>query len=312
MGRKKNTIGHHLKHYCYILNVADEADIKTCGYQLQKALGKLPQKTDRVGNRNNKYDRYFDFRNKTPSLNTLKEIHAKYPESSYILQLPFWDVFDNTNTSDQFYEDLLIKMPASIKKHIFLKYDPYHLKKIITYRNISSIERIGTIDALSCLLALFRLGECKEFEIFLEIPIVENINRLLKMCCIQSPLDKIPGEMIEAVIRFLNENNVTPDDYIILASRERFIYYVQNLSIVFEALRRWNIAEYKENEIELMYWLLHCDNEKVIEDFNRIVKKRSLGVGNNGILWLLRKMSIRTRGVIHTRIMILYDKFSAY
>jgi hypothetical protein len=312
MGRKKKTLGHHLKYYCYILNVADEARIKPCGYQLQKALGQLPKKTDKVQVRNNKYDRYFYFGKKAPGLDTFKDIHAKYPQSSYILQLPIWEIFDEANQHEQFYNDLLIKMPAQIKKHIYPQYNPYQLKQIITHRNISSIERIGTVDALTSLLALFRLDEFKEIEVFTEISVEDNINRLMKMCCMQSPLDKIPGEIFEAVVAFLNRNYTAPDDYIVLTSRERFIYQIKNLRTVFEALLRWNIAEHKKNEIELMYWLLHCDENKFVEDYNRIIKKLPLNPGMNGLLWLLKKMSIKTRGLIHTLIMSLHDKFDAY
>jgi hypothetical protein len=70
-----------------------------------------------------------------------------------------------------------------------------------------------------------------------------------------------------------------------------------------------NIAEYKKNEIELIYWLLHCDDNKLIEDYNRMVKNLPLDDGYEGLLWLLRKMSIRTRGVIHTRILLLHERF---
>lgn len=308
MGRKKNTVGHHLKHYCYILNVAFEANIKPCGYQLQKALGQLPKQTEKEGNRNNKYDRYFCYGNKTPSLNTLQEIQAKYPRSSYILELSFWDIFDGNNSSMSFYEEQLIKMPAQIKKHLFSTYAPDQLKKIITRRNINSIERIGTPHALACLLALYRLNGNKEKKLRLEGEITDAVCHLMGMCCIQAPLDKISGEIIEAVCRFLNEKLEAPDDYIILPSRERFIYYIQNLSAVFEGLRWWHITEGKHDEIELMYWLLQCNDLTLVGDYCRVSKNLPINDSDEGLLWLLRQLRIKARGLMRTRIMLLHDQ----
>ena len=249
MGRKKNTVGHHLKHYCYILNVADEAEIKPCGYQLEKVLGQLTALADKKKARNNKYDRYFCYGKKTPSATTLAEIHAKYPRSSYVLDLPFWDIFDCNNSSMAFYEEQLIKMPADIKKHLFPMYTPDKLKEIITRRNINSIVRIGSPHALACVLALYRLNEDEKSVLRVEGNIVGALEHLLEMCCIQSPLDKIPGELVETVGRFLNAKIERPDDYIVLSSRETFIYYVTVFRALFEGLRRWHITEGNNDEI---------------------------------------------------------------
>jgi hypothetical protein len=311
MGRKKNTVGHHLKHYCYTLNLADEAEIEPCGYQLQKALGQLPKQIGKEGTRNNKYDRYFYYGDKTSGPITLQEIQAKYPKSSYILDLPFWELFDNNNSPISFYEDQLIKMPADIKKHLFSAYSPDKLKKIITHRNINSIERIGTPHALASILALYRLNESKESVLRVEGGVIGALEHLLEMCCIQAPLDKILGELIEAVGRFLNEKIDHPDDYIILASRETFIYYVTIFKSVVVGLRRWHITEGKSDEIELMYWLLQCNDVVVIDDYDKICKKLPINHTDKGILWLLEKMSMRTRGIIHTRIMTIHEQLKS-
>jgi hypothetical protein len=61
-----------------MLNVAEEAMIEPRGYSLQKKLKLLPnQLKQKEGNRNNKWDHYFIFKDKTPSKDSLKQIQKK-------------------------------------------------------------------------------------------------------------------------------------------------------------------------------------------------------------------------------------------
>ena len=84
MGRKKNTPGYRLKYYCYMLNVANEAQLEPIGYQLQKALDLLPKNLNWQSKaRDTKWDKYYYYPNgKAPGEHSLKQIQDKYPNST--------------------------------------------------------------------------------------------------------------------------------------------------------------------------------------------------------------------------------------
>jgi len=170
-----------------MLNVADEAGIKPCGYQLQKALGLLPVQLNRSkGHRNNKWDRYFYFKDKTPSGDAINEIQKRFKRSNYILRLPLWMMFDFPIFSHELIYDMFLKMPANIKRHLFQLHSPYELKQEIPSRALEAIERIGTEHALACFMGLFILEVKKKINLCIYDNIEIFIERTLKRCCLES------------------------------------------------------------------------------------------------------------------------------
>jgi len=310
MGRKKNSIGHQLKHYCYMLNVAEEADVQPRGYQLQSALGLLPsQLGKKSGHRNNKWDRYFYFQDKTPSKDSVNQIQKKFKRSNYVLALPLWEIFDIPHHDCETITTVLLKMPANIKRHIFQLDSPYELKTEITSRVIEAIERLGTEHSLTCLLGLFVLAVNTKIHLETRVPIEHSIERLLKRCCLRSPLNKIKAELFDETVKFINLPYDMPDDYIILPSRERFLYQVNSLKIIYDTLQKMHITEKKTNELELTYWLMKGNDQEISEDLLRIGKKLPLTNNSEGILWVFRQMMCQSKGIMEDRLKFLYDFF---
>lgn len=286
-----------------MLNLADEAGIPPCGYQLQNALKCLPIHSKKKGaNRNNKWDRYFYFQNKTPSIDTLKEIHKKFPKSSYILTLPLWDIFKNHKEPEYFYYDFLLKMPSKIKRNIFKGNSPYTLKSKLPYQSIQAIRRMGNTHALGCLLVLGRMHKMKMIEFSDEIDIIESIRLLMYACSLRSPLNKAKAELYDTIVYFMNEQIDAPSDYVIIENKERFLYNTNRLKIVSEILYRWGIVEYEHNQVELIYWLIESDLTEVLTDLISGEKGIPLTDEKNGLLKVLRCMSYQTRSIIKERI----------
>lgn len=310
MGRKKNSIGHQLKYYCYMLNVADEACVKPRGYQLQRALGLLPAQLGKEkGHRNNKWDRYFYFKDKTPSKPTLNQIQKRFKRSNFIFTLPLWEIMDTPYHACESIITLLLKMPVNIKRHLFQLHSPYEIKIEISSRAIEAIERIGTEDALACLLGLFTLEVNKRIYLGINENIEGSIERLLKRCCLRPPLDKIKGQLHDEIVKYINTPYDIPNDYIILESQERFLYQVKNLKIVFNALQKMHITERKTTELELTYWLMKGNDAEILADLERINKKLPLMNKNEGLLWIFQHMMYQTKGMMKNRIAFLYDFF---
>jgi hypothetical protein len=306
MGRKKNSVGHQLKYYCYMLNVADEAGIKPCGYQLQKALGLLPvQLNSSKGQRNNKWDRYFYFKDKTPSSASINEIQKRFKKSNYILKLPLWMIFALPTFSQESIYDMFLKMPVNIKRHLFQLHSPYELKQEIPSRALEAIERIGTEHALACFMGLFMLEVNKT----IDLCIYDNIERTLKRCCLEPPLDKIKAELFDEIIKFINTPYDIPEDYIILESRERFLYKVESLNISFNAFKKMHITEKTKNERELTYWLMKGNDSEIIKDFHRIKNRQPLTRESEGVLWVLEHMLYQSKGLMKVRLKFLHVFF---
>lgn len=310
MGRKKNSIGHQLKYYCYMLNVAEEAMIEPRGYSLQKKLKLLPnQLKQKGGDRNNKWDHYFIFKDKTPSKDSLKQIQNQYKKSNYLLSILLWDVLDIPMGSNELIYDILLKMPANIKKHLFSPNYPYGLKSKISSRALEAIERLGTEHALTCFLGLSRLQFSQEIKIERYEPLEHVIERLLKRCALMSPLNKIKRELFEAVVIYVNTPYTIPDESIILSSRNHFLDQVNNLNIVFDALESMHITEKNKNRNELMYWLMKLNDLEILEDIKHVVNKCPLNDNQNGLLALFQHMMHQTRGLMKERLNFLYHHY---
>lgn len=310
MGRKKNSIGHHLKYYCYMLNIVQEANIELSGYHLQSALNLLPkQLKEKPKYRNNKWDRYFIYGGKSPSPDTLEDIKKMFPKSDYILELPLWDIFDNHKQPEHFYYEFLLKSPASIKRHIFKKSSPYQLKKSLSSRVITAIVRIGNSHALACLLALAILSHYKSIQVPSRIALPITIEDLLKGCCIQSPLDKIKAELHDAVTGLLHGYDLMPTDFDIFETKKVFLSQTQNLMSVFTILLTWHITEGKNSEKELVFWLLKSDDKKVLNDMQRVQSKLPIFMKQLGLLWLFEQMMYQSNGLMKARLAFLCDEF---
>ena len=310
MGRKKNSIGQQLKSYCYMLNVAEEATIEPRGYSLQKKLNLLPnQLKQKEGNRNNKWDRYFIFKDKIPSKDTLKQIQKKYKKSSYILSLLLWEILDIPMASNQLIYDILLKMPANIKKHLFSPNYPYGLKAKISSRAVEAIERLGTEHALTCFLGLSRLEFEKKIVIERYEPLKHVIERLIKRCALMPPLNKVKGELFEAVVIYVNTPYTIPDNNIIVASRVRFLEQVNSLNFAFDAFDSMHITEKTKNQNELTYWLMKSNDEELIDDLKSALNKLPLKDNQNGLLTLLQQMMCQSRGLMKDRLNFLYHHY---
>ena len=310
MGRKKNSVGHQLKYYCYMLNVAEEAGIKPCGYQLQKSLGLLPAQLNRSkGHRNNKWDRHFYFKDKTPSDASINEIQKRFKRSNYILELPLWMIFDFPISSHEWIYDMFLKMPVNIKRHLFQLHSPYELKQEIPSRALEAIERIGTEHALACFMGLFILEVNKKIDLCIYDNIEKFIERTLKRCCLESPLNKIKAELFDEIVRFINIPYNIPEDYIIIESRERFLYQVESLNIIFNAFKKMHITEKTKNERELTYWLMKGNDSEIIKDCHRINNRQPLTRESEGVLWVLEHMLYQSKGLMKDRLKFLYGFF---
>ena len=296
-----------------MLNLADEANIKPSGYQLQNALKRLPKHLNLEENhRNNKWDGYFHYGGNTPSPDSLDEILTKYDKSAYVLTLPLWELFDEHKSAVEFCHDLLLKMPAPIKKCLFKEHSPYQLKHPITFRIINSIERMGNVYALSALLGLARLNDLEVVMFSRRVKIEKRIEGVLKICCLSPPLSRVSREVFEASLMFLHAHYKMPADDIIVKLGDEFLKHLDNLKQFYQIFFMWNITETNQNRTELLYWLLRSDEDELMADLKKIQNMQALNDKHRGVLWLLTQMTYKTRGLMSTRLTILYDKLSAH
>jgi hypothetical protein len=135
------------------------------------------------------------------------------------------------------------------------------------------------------------------------------IERLIKRCALMPPLNKVKGELFEAVVIYVNAPYTIPDDYIILESRERFLYQVSNLNIVFDVFESMHITEKTKNQNELTYWLMKSNDEELLEDLKCALNKLPLKDNRNGLLILLQQMMHQTRGLMKERLNFLYHHY---
>ena len=287
-----------------MLNVAEEAGVKPRGYQLQKALELLPSQLNQENeHRKTKWDRYFYFKDKTPSEDTLTEIQKRFKRSNDILTLPLWALFDFKLHSHDLVYDMLLKMPSNIKRHLFQLHSPYVIKREISSRAIEAIERIGTEHALACLIGL---EVNKDFYLYPNKHIKGAIMRLLKRCCLIPPLNKIKAELYDEIVKYIIAPNDTPNDSMILESRECFLTEVSNLKIIYRFLQELHITEEKINELELSYWLVKGNISEIIEDCRRINNKLPLIKKEDGLLWVFESMMFQSKGLMKDRLTFLY------
>lgn len=309
MGRKKNPLGYRLKYYCYMLNVADEARIAPIGYQLQKALDLLPKSSNQKPKaRDTKWDKYFYYPNgKTPSEQALKQIQEKYPRSTYILELPLWQLLEKEQAPVSFYIDFLLKMPANIKKLIFSKANPYKLKDSLSILTTRSILRMGDYHALGCLLALSKVEDFDKIHLSCAMK-ERQIIQLLMLCCQGSPFQRVASELFEIVIQYQLEHYEKLSENDLISMQSMFVTHTENLAYAESLLRPLTLYITNHQRAELMYWLIQSNDLEVLADIEKYYTDKPLTTGGQGLLWVIERLSYKARGLMKTRLEFLYHE----
>ena len=115
--------------------------------------------------------------------------------------------------------------------------------------------------------------------------------------------------MFDETLKYINAPFNIPDDYIVLASRERFLYKVENIKLVYSLLQKMSFTEGIKSELELSYWLMKLNDHELVEDLQRINKRLPLGDNKSGILSLFDRMIYQSKGLMAERITFLADYY---
>ncbi|KGJ89609.1 hypothetical protein ND2E_3800 [Colwellia psychrerythraea] len=305
------SISERLKYFCYVVNVCRSAHIKPCGYQLQKALAQLPKDLNDSDIRNNKWDRYFSYpTNKTPNAQTLLLISTKFKQCNYILDEPFWEVLSELKDEPKFYIDFLLKTPPTIRGILFDKRNPYTIKTNLNPRDFQVITKQRSLTALAVLLSLIKLHQHGFICISHITALVLEILSLLTICSISAPLDLIPKESYDLIVKFMLGNSELADNLLDTKTASEHIKRLEYLSTVIRTMCLYGSSA---NESVLVYWLLKADEKEIKQDFENIRKGVALTDNTHGILCVLNQTmaDVKTNIRDKTHLQFMFDLFTS-
>lgn len=233
------------------------------GYQMEKRLE--PWNLNEGTKRSGKYDRYFNYE-ASPYPETIKLISMEASYSQKVFYSPLWESLKATKQTPSEWLSFFSSLSPQLQAMIFApknNFERNELKTHLRIRTIDSIVRMGNLEALACLIALYRYSALPNVYIITG-DLKFYINQLLCSNITQEPLRCVQNEIIQFICSHANYLLSAPNDLHLF--QEVLQKKIRITELWYKLFFRIRILDSNKRINECHYWLSQIDERALLVD----------------------------------------------